>query len=367
MEGYLPSFSSSFLHADHPPAFPFIKDNAMKSLRELSLNLPEQEYHDLPVWSYSVIAKYAKDGFPALATLHDRTMPTPSMEFGSLFDSIITKGKKTMDEYIVADISVPPAEKNVLDVLASHCTCTQFHDISVEEVLLTADSVKYQPKWGADARYKHISEHAKYYDTIMSGKKIVSSEDWLDAMDMYKAFRNNPYLANLFGTKDTKDVEYIYQAQFKTDWNIAGRDVEVKIMPDLLVVNHKDKTIQPVDLKTSSMPAYNFAENFLKFRYDIQAELYTDVIEKIKNENGYGDYEVLEYLFTDISRTDKVPVTYMYSPIGGLAFQKNDKVYNYKGWQELLKEILIYEEENAKVPDYITTDGPNDLIEILKR
>lgn len=238
-----------------------------KSLRELSLNLPEREYHDLPAWSYSVIAKYAKEGFSAIATLHDKMAPTPSMEFGSLFDSIITKGRKTLDEYVVTDISVPPAEKNVLDVLATHCTCPLFHDISMNEVILTADAVNYQPKWKSDTRYGHIAEYSKYYDIVMSGKKMVSSEDWNDAMEMYKAFRSNAYLNSLFGTKDTEDIEYIYQAQFKTTWNVAEREVEIKIMPDLIVVNHKDKTVQPVDLKTSAMPAHSFAENFIKYRY----------------------------------------------------------------------------------------------------
>ena len=302
-----------------------------------------------------------------MATLHDKVVPTPSMEFGSLFDSIITKGKKTLDEYVVTDISVPPAEKNVLDVLAAHCTCPLFHDISMNEVILTADAVNYQPKWKSDTRYGHIAEYSKYYDTVMSGKKMVSSEDWNDAMEMYKAFRSNAYLNSLFGTKDANGVEYIYQAQFKTDWDVAGRKVEVKIMPDLIVVNHNEKLVQPVDLKTSAMPAHSFAENFIKYRYDLQAELYSDVLWKIMKENGYADYRLEEYIFADISRSDKVPVAYFYEPDGGLVYMKGEKTYEYKGWKELLKEIIVYEEEDAKVPFWISTDGPNDLIEILER
>lgn len=302
-----------------------------------------------------------------MATLHDKVVTTPSMEFGSLFDSMITRGRKTLDNYTVMDFSVPPAEKNVLDVLAANCTCTQFHDISMGEVIATADKVGYQPKWKADTRYSHISEYAKYYDVVMSGKKIVSKADWDDAVEMYKVFRNDEYLKKLFGTKDTDDVEYIYQAQFKTTFVVNGDEVEVKMMADLIVVNHSEKTIQIVDLKTSAMPAYDFSQNFIKYRYDLEAEIYTDVVEKIANENGYGDYEVLPFLFTDISRVDKVPVTYTYDPVGGFVYRKGEKVYEYKGWKELLAEILHYEEENARVPSYITTDGPNDLIEILER
>ena len=75
----------------------------------------------------------------------------------------------------------------------------------------------------------------------------------------------------------------------------------------------------------------------------------------------------LPYLFTDISRTDKVPVTYEIDLSDGFSFAKGDKVYQYKGWKELLAEILVYEANDAKVPNYITTEGPNDLLEVLAR
>lgn len=138
-------------------------------------------------------------------------------------------------------------------------------------------------------------------------------------------------------------------------------------MPDLLVVNHKEKTIQPVDLKTSSVPAYSFGDNFIKYRYDIQAELYTDTLRKICDESEYRDYTILPFLFTDISRSDKVPVTFVYDPSKGFSYTRGDKTYRYKGWKELLSEILYYEESNAIVPNYITTEGPNDLIEVLSK
>ena len=337
------------------------------SLKDYSLNLKEQEYHDLPVWSYSLIAKYAKDGFGAIATLHDKMAPTPSMEFGSLFDSILTKGKKTLDDYAVVDFNVPEAERKVLDALLAKFS-VPFEEISMNDFLGTADSVSYQMKWKPDTRYQKVAAYSDYYDTLRSGKKVVSQRDWDDAVEMARIFRTDPYLKSLFGTKNTEEVEYIYQAQFKTIMTVAGRDVEVKIMPDLMVVNHREKTIQLVDLKTSAMPAYDFAENFLKFRYDIQGELYGDVMhEIIKNDDEYRGYTILPYLFTDISRTDKVPVTWEVDLTNGFFFTKGEKVYDYKGWRELLGEILIYEDNQAKVPSYITTDGPNDLISVLQR
>lgn len=345
----------------------------MKSLKNYSLNLPEQEYHEYDAWSYSIISRYAKDGFSALSTLHDKREPTPSMEFGSLFDSIITRGKKTLDYYVVSDITVPEAERKALDYISTQ-TDDSFENLSKEFVYDCCQTCGYQTRWKMDTTYDHLSPFSSYYNMLKSGKKIVSKKDWEDAMNMYRAFRADEYLSTLFGTKDTEDVEYIYQAQFLVDYPLdSGKVVKVKIMPDLIKVNHKDKTIQLVDLKTSSVPGWDFKENFLKFRYDLQAHCYTDVmlllLDKIPE---YQDYTMLPYIFADISRLDCVPVSYVYnqldeSQINGLSYTVGDKVYQYKKWDALLDEILVYEETQAKVPSYIKLNEPNDLLSILSK
>ena len=333
------------------------------------MNLPEQEYHDYPAWSYSIIAKYARDGFGSLPTLHDKMAPTPAMEFEALFDSILTRGKKTLDYYAVSDVSVPDAERKVLDALADNCTCPSFHDISEAEVIATADSVRYQPNWKAATRYEKISKYSEYYDMVKSGKKMVSQKDWNDAVEMAKVFRTDPYLKTVFGTKNTDEVEYLYQTQFLADWETERHGtVVLKCMFDLLVVNHKDKTIQPVDLKTSAIPGFDFADHFVKMRYDIQGDLYATILSLvIDSMPEYKDYVILQFLFTDISRSDKVAVTYHIDLSNGFSFTRDGKTYSYRRWNELLEEILDYEQTNAKVPSYITTEGPNDLIAILER
>jgi len=239
----------------------------MKSLKDYSLNLKEQDYHDYPAWSYSVIAKYAKEGFSALATLHDKTVPTPAMEFGSLFDSILTKGRATLDEYVVDDTSCPPAEKNVFDSLLAKGHSEPFDSIFTQDVIEVMNECGFYPKFKDETRLDKLDKASAYYNNRRLGKKIVATADWEDAVEMARVFRNDEYLKNLFGTKNTDDIEYIYQAQYLVKEIIDGEEVSIKFMPDLLIVNHKEKTIRPVDLKTSAMPAYEFASNFIKYRY----------------------------------------------------------------------------------------------------
>lgn len=128
------------------------------------------------------------------------------MEFGSLFDSFITKGKQTLNDYAVADFSVPPAEKGVLDILASTSAFNHFEEITMEEVINAAESVRYQPNYKPQTRYDKIAKYSDYYDTLKSGKKLVSKADWDDAMEMYKVFREDPYLKTVFGTQSTEDI-----------------------------------------------------------------------------------------------------------------------------------------------------------------
>lgn len=340
----------------------------MKSLKDYSLNIPEQEYHNYPAWSHSIIAKYARNGFDAIATLHDKLEPNAAMRFGSLFDSIVTRGKETLNRYTVTSIDVPEAERKALEFIASK-THESLNELDQRFITDCCDQCGYQTRWGFDARFKHLVQFNEYYDKLRSGKEIVSEEDWKDAVDMANVFSSDPYLKTIFGHGTKNGMEYIYQPQFVVDWNIGGETVKVKIMLDLVVVDHNNKTIQPVDLKTSQNPAYSFSENFIKMRYDIEAETYTDVLRKVIETvaTEYQDYTILPYLFTDISRTDKVPVTFVYDPSNGFSYTKGDRTYSYKGWKELLAEILMYETNNAKVPSYIVTDGPNDIIDLLSR
>lgn len=343
----------------------------MKSLKDYSLNIPEQDYHALDAWSYSLIARYAKDGFSAISTLHEPVKQTDSMRFGSLFDSMLTRGKQMLDDYAVMDVSVPDAEKKVLDTLST-ITNEPYIGVTDNDMQQAISIAGYQPRWKYDTQRAHIDQFSTYYDKLRSGKTIVSEEEWKDALEMYYIVKKDEYLKEHFKNGENDGIEYIYQAQFMIDYQTKNHGtVKLKIMPDLLEVNHNNKTIQPWDVKTSAMPAYDFADNFLKYRYDLQSAEYTYVLQKIiQQDEDYKDYHILPYLFMDISRSDKVPATYIYDPqsgdqMSGLCYVKGDKVYQYKGWEELLEEILEYEESQAKVPSYITTTGPNDLISIL--
>lgn len=340
----------------------------MDSLQSKMMNIQEDVYHQYPAWSYSKIARYARNGFMELSKLDEQIAPTSEMEFGSLVDSLLTRGiDVTHNSYSVLSTPFPtPSVKTVLDTLNKQCGLP-YNEIDDTIFLRVMNDCEWQQRWGYDARKKILDANSQYYETIRTKKKIVSKEDFEDAMDIYLAVKHNPYLFTIFKDKNTDNTEYLYQAQFIENFQInSHNDVKVKCMFDLLIVNHKEKTIQPVDLKTSHMPAYDFAKHFLKMRYDIQASLYTDVLNKTLINCKENTYKVLPYLFVDISRSDKVPVTYSFNTQFYSSGFTLNKEY-FASWKQLLNEILDYKESQATTPWYIKTEEPNDLMSILNK
>ena len=342
----------------------------MKSLRDYTANITESDYHAHPAWSYSQIARYAREGFSAITNIHNPITPTAAMEFGSLLDAMLTQPENVNDMYAVLNNTPTPAVKSVLDALCLRTT-SKFSEIARPVLEQVIEDSGWNANLKMDTRISKLAAFSEYFDIRQSGKKIVSNEDWNDAAQMADIIKNDVYLKDIFGYGIKNGVEYLYQMKifFNILVEINGDefDIEMKSMPDLVIVNHNDKTIQPVDLKTSSAPAYEFPDNFIKFRYDIQAGVYTCALDHLKDKTlEYNEYKILPYLFVDISREDKVPLVFNYDPLDwsqkdGLSYGD----YKYKDWVDYLTELIKYENEKAKVPSYLALDKPNDIIEIL--
>lgn len=344
----------------------------MKSLSELSQKISEKDYHSFPAYSYSMIAEYARKGFQALATLRNAKPQTDAMKFGSLLDCILTRGKDALEEeFIITDCLPTPAKATLMNYLATVCGL-DFNSIPEKTILQAMDDCQYQTKWKPQTRIDSISDCEQYYEALAKGKNMVSSQDYSDAMQMAGIIKNDSYLKGIFGDKNTKDTEYLYQMKFILDTDINGSRIKIKFMPDVIVVHHDTKQIQLVDLKTSAIPAYNFARHWMDMRYDIQAHLYSDMMKQLIRKNSeYAGYQIMPYLFVDISRSDKVPVTFIYdqndeSQLEGLCVTINDKLYKYKSWKVLLKEIIEYEQRPVQVPSWINPAGPNDIISLIQ-
>ena len=73
-----------------------------KSLKDLALNISEEEYRADPALSYSRLAQFFRQGPRAL--ISNEKIDTPSLRFGSLVDCVLTASEEFDDRFYVTDI-----------------------------------------------------------------------------------------------------------------------------------------------------------------------------------------------------------------------------------------------------------------------
>ena len=245
----------------------------MKQLNEIAWNVDEPTYRADPALSYSTLSSYERNGkFSSLETLGEQ-ISTPSLTFGSMVDTLITDSEAEFQNrfIIVDDPGISDSLKEI--ALRLHTmygnTRLRFEDIPDETLAAVGKECNYYAgdKY-ANYRVKQIKENCRpYYNTlcIAEGKTVVTQEDVEDARRCVNALKTNPFTKFFFDENDpfNNAVQRFYQLKFKGNHD----GVDYRCMADCICVNNEKKTIQPIDLKTSSHNEWEFPKSFQQWRY----------------------------------------------------------------------------------------------------
>lgn len=345
----------------------------MKSLAEISWQVDEPTYRADPALSYSNLSHYEKGGkFAALPTLFDQ-ISTPSLVFGSMVDTLITGSEEEFQQQFIT-IEDPGLSDNLKEITMKLYerykeTRLRFDDIP-DDIL---SQVGRECNYYADNRYvatriKKIRENCKQYYNVLflaEGKKVVSNVDVADARKCVEVLKTCPRTAFYFADNDpfNREVERFYQLKFKQFCD----GIEYRNMADLIVVSHRSKTIQPCDLKTSSMNEWEFPKAFAQWRYDIQARLYWRIIRKTLDQDEYfKDFKLLPFKFIVVNRVNCKPMVWDFAQTEQLGNIKFDSPSGYiTTWRDpymIGRELKRYLEENPEIP----FDTDRDILHYLQ-
>lgn len=339
-----------------------------KSLADISWRVTEEEYRADTSLSYSTIARYEREGFNNLDKLFDR-IETPSLTFGSAVDSIITGGQEEFDErFIVAEF--PSTPDSIIKIVKS--LFYQYGEdyrslvsIPDESVIKETEFQSYQMNWKPETRAKVVKEKgADYYNLlfISNNKTILDSQTYQDVCNAVKALKESPSTKFYFAEDNPfePEIERLYQLKFKGVFDGVG----YRNMADLIVVNHKEKWVKPVDLKTSSHTEWDFFKSFVDWRYDIQARLYWAIIRQNMDKDEYfKDFKLLDYDFIVVNRRTLTPLVWncpFTQATGTLKFGQNNQI-SMRSPFVIGKELSSYLTSRPEVPFGINNSGPNDL------
>ena len=338
-----------------------------KSLKNIFWNISEEEYRKDPALSQSNLSTYERNGFECLSTLFE-PISTPSLVLGLAVDTLITDGEEAfMNRFFISDMPKisPTAEPIVKEIYNQFCNSyTNLNDIPESELMpiLSQNGWKGNTNWGTKAKCDAIrKEGAQYYQTMFmaKGKTILSQDTYNKVFSCVRALKDSDQTRPYFKDDDPfDDIERCYQMKFKEELDGSV----FRGMADLLVCNHKTKTIIPCDLKTSHNREYNFPRSFIEFRYDIQARLYWRLIRKTMDKDPYfKDYKLENFRFIVVNNFDKpVPLVWKFEH----TTEQGDIVLGNKVLRDPViigKELYHYIETNPVVPIGIKLVQPNSI------
>lgn len=342
----------------------------IKSLREISWDVPEEVYRADHALSYSTLSKFKRSGFNELEHLFDR-IETPSLTFGSAVDSIITGGEEEFNSrFMVAEFpSVPDSIITIVKCLFDnyHNNYRTLENIPDKEVIETAAQFNYQNNWKPETRAKVIKEKGSAYYKLLylsKDKTILDTATNLDVRKTVDALRNSPTTRWYFAPSNPfENVERLYQLKFKATLN----GIDYRVMSDLLVVDYDKKEIIPIDLKTSGKPEWDFYKSFVDWSYQIQARLYWRVIrDNLDKDPYFKDFKLLDYRFIVVNRKTLTPLVWEceFTQQKGL-IKFND--VEFEDPEDIGRELHTYLTSSLSVPIGINLEGTNSLTEWLSK
>lgn len=339
----------------------------MKSLYDISWQVPEEAYRADPALSYSTLAKFKRSGFNELNHLFDK-VESPSLTFGSAVDSIITGGEEEFNQrFLVAEF--PSVRDSILpivrDLFASlHGTYRTLSAIPDKIVIEYAARYNYQNNWKPETRSKVIKEEAsEYYNLlyIAGDKTILDTKTYQDVCNSVDALKNSPSTRMYFKDNNPwENIERFYQLKFKARLN----GIEYRCMADLIVVDHEHKIIYPIDLKTSFKSEWDFYKSFLDWDYHIQARLYWRIIRSVLDKDPvFKDYKLADYRFIVVNKTTLKPLVWRFEKtpaIGTLTYGRQGQIL-LPDPEDIGRELYSYLNETHNVPINISETGLNSI------
>lgn len=324
----------------------------IKSLKDYAMEISEEQYRKLPMLSYSTIARYEREGFDALPNLFD-PIYSESLTFGSLVDTMITEPDEFDNRYIVSDDVKMPTDALMpiaRQILADYPDIKKLDQVPTHKLSEIAKEYGYFK----DDKYDKM-RGGKVYDGIFAyvnlqlkakGKQIIDSAMLADARACVEGIKANPETAKLFKPEELfSDIESYSQLKFKAEY----KGVELRCMFDRIVVLHDKKVIVPIDLKTSFKPGYHFPESFIKWRYDIQADLYTYILREALSDTEYKDYTITPFRFVVTSRNKPIPVVWIANP-EEVADVMSKRMKGYRNWRSIVPELKYYLDNKSEMP-----------------
>ncbi len=284
--------------------------------------------------SFSRVSEFDRNGPRSL--IDRKKISGEFLDFGSLVDDMLQPDFDINDKYYVFDGEKPTAMLGTLCDELLNAYDTEADLISGVNILTT---IKKLGLW------KTTKDNDK-----LVGKFTLQAGDYVVAMLNSK---NKTLVTNLLVQEAEEMVALLKTHEFSRDFILGDLEYQVEVnfeignfkflsILDYIKIDHVNKTIRGIDLKTGSKPVSEFLSNFIKYRYYLQGVIYKSALYKYALDNNLGKYEILPFQFLYCGRYEKIPtfleISDKWNDASRYGFTTTSG-YKYKGLYELVDNI----------------------------
>ena len=300
-----------------------------------------KEYREYPAFHYSELAALSKS--PSFL-IDGYKEETTSMKLGSALDCLITDPSLFEDRYRISEFNGSDTIKEILISISKKLKDNKDTSYNYdEEVIKSCKEFNYGQSYKEKTLLAKFQPYKEYLKDLLSDYIFLTSEEMANIREAKLTLFTHDFTKFFFNCDVDEEIFY----QFPIIFTVNG--IKCKVLFDLIKVDHKNKVIYPADIKTSDS-IYTFPQNFLKFRYDIQASLYTeslynaDIKKLLHLKNNNYRIEDFRFIVISLKNPDK-PLKYnakKYINFGKYGWS----YFNIKmeGWMELIDDYKWYKE-----------------------
>lgn len=324
-----------------------------KALSQSSLKLldydPKSFYYNEERWLKGEIA--SKPEFKV----------TESMKLGEVVDCLLLT-PLAFDSNFIINTAVSPSGQMLtfadeyirLESIATEGYTKTIEKEIVQQIAQSAyESAGFKRDSFAKVLDRFKEEALPYYNVFRkgAGKTVITAEMYKHAQELIKALKEDQYIKHYLCESTVGQTVY---NQMELYHNFGG--TPLKGLLDRVIIDHDKKTVQAIDLKTTSEDF--FPSSIISYRYDMQAAFYTFLLQQWCQDNRITNYIMLPFLFITVNTISSKAVTWQLSNNDLYVGEWGGKTYygkEVKGWRQLLD---AYRWHKANSWDY-----PRDVLE----
>lgn len=292
-----------------------------------------------------------------------------ALTFGSLVDTKLFTPELESEQFVImGDYQMSEQMKLYADTLIAfhkEAEITQYADLNEwkeaarEKAGFKISVAQLDKKFEGDCK--------NYVNFILSNqeKTPISPDVEAKAQALAVLVKNHPYSMEWFGDpEEGTQILYQYPVYFPIPSSIIGNDkieLEGKALLDIVKINHKEKTVLPIDFKTIGSPVKYFMGNYFKYKYYYQDEWYWFALDNAFGTNTEDSYNVHDMSFLVASSESSYPVLYHINKTdaerdiiweGGII-----NGYRIRGIVQLIRDYVWHLENGFEIDREIAENG----------